>query len=164
MLRDLPTTYKNKRIKNAKDVFSLMQTFFYKRASGEEKQKEHFWAIFLDEKKRLLSIDLISTGNIEKVIRNSDGIIDLNFPSNGNAFFVILVHTHPVKNEKILERTIPFAYINLTYKLMTDSNFILDIKVLDHVTVSETDYHSFVESGYMKALELDMLFESPQED
>lgn len=100
---------------------------------------EVFAVVFLNQANRILHFEIISEGGITGTI--SDPRIILKKAIEQDAVSIILCHNHPSGNLKP-----SMADKELTRKISAAAKFF-DIKVLDHIIVSEEGYFSFVNEG-----------------
>lgn len=102
---------------------------------------EVFAAVFLNQANRILHFEVLSEGGITSTV--SDPRLILKKALEQDAVSIILCHNHPSGN---LNPSI--ADKELTRKI-TAAAKLFDIKVLDHIIVSEDGYFSFVNEGLM---------------
>ena len=102
---------------------------------------EVFAVIFLNRAHRILHFEIISEGGITGTI--ADPRLILKKAIEQDAVSIILCHNHPSGSLKPSR-----ADENLTNKI-TEAAKLIDVKVLDHIIVSEDGYFSFVSEGLM---------------
>lgn len=132
------------RVLNSDDIYSVMQRILL-REKKIERNKEHFWIIGLAQNNRILYIELISVGTINSVPVEPMEVFSIALQKR--TVQVILVHNHPSGGIKPSEED-----KDITDRLIQVGN-IINIKVLDHLIISEKSYHSFSDSGLMAELE-----------
>jgi DNA repair protein RadC len=120
---------------NAKSVSEYLKTIL------QNETKEFFVAVYLNQSNKVLGYDKISEGGITGTI--ADPRIIFKNALDNNAVKIILCHNHPSGSLKPSE-----ADIKLTDKLIEAGKF-LDIKIADHIIVSDTGYFSFANEGIM---------------
>lgn len=103
--------------------------------------KESFYALYLDQKNKVLGIKKISECGI------SSTLVDVRIIMQGallcNASGIIVCHNHPSGNLK------PSAEdIKMTEKIKEASKF-LDFAVLDHIILTSESYYSFLDEGHL---------------
>ncbi len=125
---------KNK-IASSASVFELMQPII------GELQHEEFWIIYLNNSNKVLQKNQLSKGGITGTLVDVRLVLK-NALENG-ATSIILVHNHPSGTLKP-----SVADKQLTLKLKTASES-LDIKVLDHLIVTEKAYFSFADENLL---------------
>jgi DNA repair protein RadC len=122
-------------LKDSRDVAVYMQTIL------RDKQHELFAVIFLNQANRVNHFEIISQGGITGTV--ADPRIILKKALEKNAVSLILCHNHPSGSLKPSK-----ADEELTYKIKEAAKYF-DIKVLDHIIVSEEGYFSFADEGIL---------------
>jgi DNA repair protein RadC len=97
--------------------------------------------ITLNRANEVISVDKLSSGGTAGVIVDSKVVFTIALKLTGHS--VILAHNHPSGNLKPSEQD-----IELTRKLRSGGD-ILDIRVLDHIILSDTGYLSMADEGYI---------------
>lgn len=120
-------------ITSSKDVKDFLQ----KRLQHES--SEHFMVIFLNRRNRVITHEIISHGGISGTV--VDPRIVLRRALEERASSLILSHNHPSGNCRPSSQD-----KDLTQKIKSAALF-LDIKVLDHIIVSDEGYYSFADEG-----------------
>jgi DNA repair protein RadC len=124
-----------KRITASKTVFEIMQPLI------GELQHEEFWIIFLSNSNKVIYKAQLSKGGMTGTV--VDVRIVFKTALEHNAVGIILVHNHPSgtliasEQDKQVTRQLKMA------------GHALDIKVLDHVIVTEKSYMSFADDGIL---------------
>ncbi|MDT0650542.1 RadC family protein [Autumnicola edwardsiae] len=124
-----------KKITSSNSVFELMQPII------GELPHEEFWIVYLNNSNKVLDQLQLSKGGITGTL--VDVRITLKKALELGATAIILAHNHPSGNLNPSE-----ADKQLTKKLKTASES-LDIKVLDHIIVTEKSYFSFADEGIL---------------
>jgi DNA repair protein RadC len=124
-----------KKITSSQSVFELMQPII------GELQHEEFWIIYLNNSNKVLQTSQLSKGGITGTL--VDVRIVLKNALEVGATGIILAHNHPSGTLKPSE-----ADKQLTNKLKLASES-LDIKVLDHLIVTEKAYFSFADENLL---------------
>lgn len=124
-----------KKITSSASVFELMQPVI------GELPHEEFWIIYLNNSNKVIEQLQLSKGGITGTL--VDVRITLKKALELGATALILVHNHP---SGTLLASEPDK--QLTVKLKTAAQS-LDIKVLDHVIVTENSYFSFADEGVL---------------
>jgi DNA repair protein RadC len=124
-----------KKITSSNSVFELMQPII------GELPHEEFWIVYLNNSNKVLDQLQLSKGGITGTL--VDVRITLKKALELGATAIILTHNHPSGNLYPSE-----ADKQLTKKLKTASES-LDIKVLDHIIVTEKSYFSFADEGIL---------------
>jgi DNA repair protein RadC len=120
-------------ISSAKDVKD------YLRKRLQDETREHFLAIYLNRRNRVISHEIISSGGITGTIVDIKILVKRALEEKATA--MIISHNHPSGNC----RPSPQDKI-LTQKIKSAAE-LFDISVLDHVIVSDEGYYSFAEDG-----------------
>lgn len=121
------------KITSSKLVFEIMQPII------GELPHEEFWVLFLNNSNKVISKSQLSKGGIAGTI--VDVRLVFKFALENGATGLILCHNHPSGN---LQPSDSDRQITKKIKLAGDS---LDVKVLDHLIITETKYYSFVDEG-----------------
>lgn len=124
-----------KKITSSASVFELMQPII------GELYHEEFWIIYLNNSNKVIEQLQLSKGGITGTL--VDVRITLRKALEVGATSIILAHNHPSGTLKPSE-----ADKQLTQKLKTAAQS-LDIKVLDHLIVTEKSYFSFADEGLL---------------
>jgi len=114
------------KIKNAEDVYN------YFKDTLANKNKEHFIALFLDTKNRIIGEEVVSVGTLNSSIIHPREVFSSAIKASASS--VVIVHNHPsgecVPSEEDKEVT----------KMLCDAGEILGIKVLDHVIIGKDGF------------------------
>jgi DNA repair protein RadC len=132
------------RVLNSEDIYSVMQRILL-REKKIERNKEHFWIIGLAQNSRILYIELISVGTINQTIVEPMEVFSIALQKR--TVKVILVHNHPSGGVRPSEED-----KDITDRLIQVGN-IINIKVLDHLIITDKTYNSFSDTGLMHELE-----------
>ncbi|MGA8853402.1 MAG: DNA repair protein RadC [Christiangramia sp.] len=133
--RRLEEALEQKKITSSNSVYEIMQPII------GELQHEEFWILYLNNSNKVIEQFQISKGGITGTL--VDVRITLKKALELGAVSLILAHNHPSGNLKASE-----ADRQLTHKLKTAAES-LDIKVLDHIIVTEKSYLSFADEGML---------------
>lgn len=100
---------------------------------------EKFLVLFLNNSNKLLGTEILFYGTIDKSAIYPREIVEkvINYRAKG----VVFAHNHPSGNVKP-----SVADIEVTNHMVKALNMI-DVKVLDHVVISNNNYFSFLEEG-----------------
>lgn len=124
-----------KKITSSQTVFELMQPII------GELGHEEFWIIYLNNANKILAKFQLSKGGI------TGTLVDLRLVFKTaltyGAVAIILVHNHPSGTLKPSD-----SDKQITQKLKIAGEQ-LDIKVLDHLIITETNYFSFADDGIL---------------
>lgn len=121
------------KITSSKAVFEIMQPII------GELPHEEFWVLYLNNSNKIIHKSQLSKGGITGTVVD----IRLIFKTalEHNAISVILTHNHPSGKLQASD-----ADKDITKKLKVAGEQ-LDIKVLDHIIITETGYFSFQDEG-----------------
>ncbi|MCG9970125.1 RadC family protein [Christiangramia crocea] len=133
--RRLEEALEQKKITSSRSVYEIMLPVI------GELPHEEFWIIYLNNSNKVIEKFQISKGGITGTL--VDVRITLRKALELGAVSIILIHNHPSGNLKASE-----ADKQLTKKLKTAAES-LDIKVLDHIIVTEKSYLSFADEGML---------------
>jgi DNA repair protein RadC len=95
----------------------------------KDKKKEHFYALLLDSKNKIIKKDLISVGTLDSSLVHPREVFKEAIKNS--AAGVILVHNHPSGDPEPSDND-----VEITQKI-ANAGTILNIKVLDHVIIAE---------------------------
>jgi len=124
-----------KKITSSASVFELMQPVI------GELPHEEFWIVYLNNSNKVIQKNQLSKGGITGTL--VDVRLALKTALEVGATGIILAHNHPSGTLKASE-----ADKQLTLKLSTAAKS-LDIKVLDHLIITEKAYFSFADEGML---------------
>ncbi|MBK6634013.1 MAG: DNA repair protein RadC [Chitinophagaceae bacterium] len=113
----------------------------YLRASIKDFSYEVFAVIFLNRANKINHFEIISKGGISGTV--ADPRIILKKALEEDATSLVLCHNHPSGNLQPSR-----ADEELTKKIKEAASFF-DIKILDHIIVSEEGYYSFADDGIL---------------
>ncbi|AXT19197.1 DNA repair protein RadC [Flavobacteriaceae bacterium AU392] len=122
---------KKKKIASSASVFELMQPII------GELPHEEFWIIYLNNSNKVIQKNQLSKGGITGTL--VDVRLALKNALELNATGIILIHNHPSGTLKPSK-----ADKQLTVKMRTAAES-LDIKILDHIIITEKAYFSFAD-------------------
>ncbi len=133
--RRLEEALEKPKISSSRSVFDLMQPII------GELQHEEFWILFLNNANKIQLKTQMSKGGITGTLVDTRLIFKqaLELAATG----LILCHNHPSGTLKPST-----SDINLTNKIKKGGE-ILDIKVLDHLIITEKEYYSFADEGIL---------------
>jgi len=131
--RKLEDTKQITKITSSRDVFQLMQPIL------GELPHEEFWILYLNNSNKVLKKNQLSKGGITGTL--VDVRLVLKTALEVGAVSLILVHNHPSGTLNPSQ-----ADKDLTLKLKRAAEH-LDMKVLDHLIITETNYFSFADEN-----------------
>jgi DNA repair protein RadC len=145
--------HRNKEIDHGGSLYPVMQSILMREAPVR-RSIEHFWVASLDNKNRLVNVELVNLGSVNRVHVKPPEVFRI--PIYKAAPRVVLVHNHPSGYLGIL--TPNEADKNFTDHMMKAGK-LLNIDVADHLVITETEYYSFKDRGYMLLLSKSGKFE-----
>lgn len=122
-------------------VTSSADVALYLQASLRDYKHEVFAVIYLNRANKINDIKIISEGGITGTV--ADPRIILKQALEKDAVSLILCHNHPSGSLKPSR-----ADEELTHKIKEAARYF-DIKVLDHLIVSDDGYYSFADEGIL---------------
>jgi len=131
--RKLSEIVEKKIIRSSKDIFEFFHPIL------ADIPHEEFWIVFLNRSNKIIDKLKISQGGL------SGTVIDVRLIMKSAieklASSIILCHNHPSGNSKPSGNDIKIT------KKMRDAGEIMEIKVLDHIIVTDESYFSFTDEG-----------------
>ncbi len=124
-----------KKINNSKSVFEVMYPII------GELPHEEFWIIYLNNSNKILHKHQLSKGGITGTLVDARLVFKTALVAGATA--IILVHNHPSGTLKPSN-----ADKSITEKLKNGGES-LDIKVLDHIIITENAYFSFADEALL---------------
>lgn len=124
---------------NKKQVHSSKELADYLQSKLKDYSHEVFAVVFLNRANKINHFEILSTGGISHTI--VDPRIIFKRALDVKATSIILCHNHPSGNLKPSRQD-----EEITAKLKNAGDLI-DIKVLDHLIVSDEGYYSFADEG-----------------
>jgi len=131
--RRLEKALEIKKITSSKSVYELMQPLL-----GDLKHEE-FWVLFLNNANTVLSKQCLSKGGLTGTLVDTRLVFKPALSQLATG--IILCHNHPSGTLKPSN-----SDKQLTQKI-TEAGQTLDIKVLDHLIITEKAYFSFADEG-----------------
>lgn len=124
-----------KQILKSADIFELLGPHL------GDLPYEEFWVLFLNRSNRLIEKQKISQGGISGTV--TDVRIILRYAIELQASSMIVCHNHPSGGLKPSQ-----SDIDITKKL-AEAGKIMDVKLLDHLIVTDTSFFSFADEGML---------------
>lgn len=133
--RQLENLLEKPKITGSKDVFNLMQPII------GDLSHEEFWVLFLNNSNKVLAKHQVSKGGLTATVVD----VRLLFKQALELFSVAIIvcHNHPSGKLKPSD-----ADLHLTQKIK-NAGTTLDIKLLDHLIITENAYFSFADEGVL---------------
>lgn len=121
--------------KNSKDIYSL-----FKHLSKES--REHFIALHLDSKNKIVCIDRVSIGTLSSSIVHPREVFKSALLSSCAS--IAFVHNHPSGDPE------PSKDDLIITRKLQEAGKIIGIQVLDHIIIGNGSYISLMEKGYIQ--------------
>ena len=121
------------KIESAEDVFALMQPLL------GELPHEEFWVLYLSSAARVMHKARLSVGGITHTV--VDIRLLLKMALEQGAVSMILIHNHPSGSPTPSKED-----LQLTQRVR-EAGQLLDIRLLDHVIITEKQYKSLADEG-----------------
>jgi len=133
--RSLETALEKIKITSSRSVFDVMQPIL------GELEHEEFWIIYLNNANKIQLKTQLSKGGITGTMVDTRLVFKraLELAATG----IILCHNHPSGTLKPSS-----SDISLTKKIKLGGE-VLDVKVLDHLIITEKDYFSFADENIL---------------
>ena len=121
------------KISSSNDVFNLFQPLL------GDLPHEEFWILLLNRSNKIIDKFKISQGGISGTVIDVRLILKVAIEKLASS--IILCHNHPSGNRMPSD-----ADDSITHKLI-EGGKLLDIKVLDHIIIADTQFFSFADEG-----------------
>ena len=121
------------KITNSSLVFE-----YYKNKIGDKNQ-EYFYCLYLNTAKKVIKDKLLFIGTVNKSVVHPREIFKEAYLLSASG--IICVHNHPAGSVFPSKED-----INLTKKLV-EIGELLDVKIIDHVIITNNNYYSFFENN-----------------
>ena len=131
--RRLEEAVSSRKINGSRDVFEIMQPLL------GDLPHEEFWIVYLNNANKVLAREKISAGGITGTLVDTRIIFKKGLEVMATA--VILCHNHPSGTLKPSE-----SDLQLTRKIK-EAGTILDIRILDHLIITDSSFYSFADEG-----------------
>ncbi|PCH78059.1 MAG: hypothetical protein COB98_01485 [Flavobacteriaceae bacterium] len=122
-------------ITGSRDVFVLMKPMI------GDLNHEEFWVVFLNNSNKIIAKTQLSKGGLTGTLVDTRLLFKqaIGLLATG----IILCHNHPSGKES------PSESDKILTRKITEGGLTLDIKVLDHVIITEKTYFSFADEGLL---------------
>lgn len=130
--------YLDKNIDSVKITGSIDVYNYFKDLLKDEKQ-EHFYCLYLDNKKKVISKKLLYVGTINGSTAHPREIFKMAYLVS--ASFIICVHNHPSGDPNPSNQDIVFT------NNLIEIGKLNNIPILDHIVIGNNSYYSFFEEG-----------------
>jgi len=128
-------------VKKREQILSSNDIAAFLKAQFQYHSKEVFVTVFLNQANKILHHEIISEGAITGTVADPRIILQkaLEYKSTG----IILSHNHPSGNLK------PSKQDELLTQKIKNAAAYFDIKVMDHIIISDEGYFSFADEGLL---------------
>jgi len=120
-------------IGSSRDAYNIMRRHLV------DLNHEEFWIILVGRSQKVLAKELVSKGGLSATV--VDPKIIFSIALQHQATGIIMIHNHPSGNLKPSHND-----IHLTKKL-AEAGTLLEIKILDHLIISDSGFYSFADEG-----------------
>jgi len=138
------------QVLNSTDIYAIMQQILL-RENKIRRNQEHFWVVGLDNEHKVLFIELIGLGAVNRV--NADPPDVFRMAIYKLAVKMILVHNHPSGSLDISQGDNEFT------DRMLKVGRLINIEIIDHLIITEEDYASLADMGIIDKLKKSGMFE-----
>lgn len=115
--------------------------FDYFKPMLQDKKQEYFYAVYLDNKKKLIEYKLLFMGTLNHSVVHPREIFKHAYLLS--AASIICIHNHPSNDLTPSKEDIRFT------NTLSEIGKIQGIAVLDHIIIGQTGYYSFFEHNQM---------------
>ncbi len=134
--RKVSDVLEREKIGSSRDAFELFAPIL------GDLSHEEFWVLFLDRANKIIDKQRTSQGGVSGTVIDIRMILKQAIEKLASG--IILCHNHPSGNRQPSK-----SDIDITRKLKEAAGF-MDINVLDHIIVTDSEYFSFVDESLMK--------------
>lgn len=131
----------SQEVPERKEIGKSLDAYEIFRPYLSDLNTEEFWAIFLNQKNKVIQTKQLTSGGI------SSSIVDIRvlYKTALEVFAVgiIVAHNHPSGNLQPSQEDLKIT------KQISDAGNILNIKLLDHLILSQTSYFSFADENFL---------------
>ena len=133
--RKLETKEEKPIIVSSVDAFQVLNPLL------ADKPLEEFWIVLLNQKNRVISSHLISSGGVSGTVADVRVILKLAIEALASG--LVLSHNHPSGSVKPSDPD-----KRLTSKIIKAAE-LLNVKVLDHIIIGDGEYYSFADENIL---------------
>ncbi|WP_428329070.1 RadC family protein [Mucilaginibacter sp.] len=120
-------------ISSSKDAYTLMRRHLM------DLNHEEFWIILTGRSQKVLTKELVSKGGLSATVVDPKIIFGMALQHQASG--VILIHNHPSGSKKPSHDDITLT------KRLVEAGKLLEIKILDHLIITDEGYYSFADEG-----------------
>ncbi len=140
LLKERATSGQKEYIRNSVDAFVQLKE--YLRISMGCKKQEVFVVAFLDAKNRIISVQELFRGTVDRSVIYPREVLREAFANN--AVSMIFAHNHPSGDVRPSEEDCAIT------RRLVHLGIIAGVRVLDHIIVGGDDYFSFSDEGLIE--------------
>jgi DNA repair protein RadC len=126
---------KRDKITTSKDAYDIVHSIFV------DLPHEEFWLLILNRANLVIKKELISRGGVSGTVVDTKIIFKAAVENYASS--IIICHNHPSGNIKPSE-----ADVRIT-KNIKEAGKLMEIPLLDHLIVTETEFYSFADEGML---------------
>jgi DNA repair protein RadC len=138
---ELAKRFEDDRMRSRDRFTCSEQIFNHYHHAFRDRKKEHFMALLLDGKNRVIREVQISEGSLNQSIVHPREVF--NPAVRESAAAIVLVHNHPTGDP-----TPSREDLEITRRLR-DAGDLMGVRVLDHIIIGDGRYTSFADRGMM---------------
>lgn len=120
-------------ISSSRDIYNIMKRHLV------DLNHEEFWIVFTSRSSKLIGKELLSKGGLSATVVDPKIIFSMALQHQASNIF--LVHNHPSGNLK------PSHEDLILTKRLTEAGRLLDIRILDHLIVTDKGFYSMADEG-----------------
>ena len=128
-------TLNNVQIKSTEIAFRYFRNIF------EDKKQEHFYCVYLDNKKKVIETKLLFMGTLNQSIVHPREVFKEAYLLSASS--IICIHNHPSGNVQPSKDDIELT------KRLSSIGMLMGIKLIDHLIIGSTEYFSFLENSLL---------------
>jgi DNA repair protein RadC len=133
-----PSHYKHTKIQSLGDAYKMLKEFF---TPGTIALQEQFVVMYLNNSHQVLGIYPASKGGITGTVADIRLILGVALKTACTA--MVIAHNHPSGNLK------PSKIDEILTQKLKNAAALLDVKLLDHLIISDEEFYSFADDGKM---------------
>lgn len=135
IIRQRSKSIAKQQIRGSQDAYDIIKSYYTNWTV------EQFYIMSMNRSNSVIKVDKLGTGGISGVLVDMRILFNILIRNNATCF--IVVHNHPSGNLR------PSTEDRNITKKIVDAGKMMDLKLLDHLIVTESSYTSFTDEGYM---------------
>lgn len=143
-LKECVSLYLRERVMQKQQISSTLSLLDYCRAEMSTLRDEQFRAVFLNSQNEVIADEVICEGTVNQSVVYPRKVMERALYHKTTA--MIFVHNHPSGNNK------PSNEDLILTEMLVKTAKGLQIRVHDHIIISNTGYFSFLEAGLLGPL------------